>query len=62
LHTHDWEHENFILEGEGILRNSKGEEIKINKGDSIYVPPFEEHQYFNNSEKRFNFYLLNPKS
>jgi quercetin dioxygenase-like cupin family protein len=61
LHTHDWEHENFILEGEGILRNSKGEEIKINKGDSIYVPPFEEHQYFNNSEKDLIFICLIPR-
>lgn len=25
-HQHDWEHEVFILEGEGIARSEKGEE------------------------------------
>lgn len=62
LHSHDWEHENYILEGEGVLRNSKGEEIPIKKGDVVFVPPLEEHQYFNNSDKPLKFICLIPKT
>lgn len=61
LHSHDWEHENYILEGKGVLRNSKGEEIPIKEGDAIFVPPFEEHQYFNNSDKPLKFICLIPR-
>jgi len=61
LHSHDWEHENFILEGEGEMRNSRGEKLPIKKGDTLYVPPFEEHQFFNNSEKPLKFICLIPK-
>lgn len=61
LHTHDWEHENYILEGEGVLRNSKGEELPVKAGDVVFVPPFEEHQYYNNSDKPLKFICLIPK-
>ncbi len=60
LHSHDWEHVNYILKGNGVLRNSKGEELPIKAGDNVLVPPFEEHQYFNNSNDELEFICLIP--
>jgi quercetin dioxygenase-like cupin family protein len=43
-HSHDYEHEVYIVEGTGsILLN--GEERPIRRGDVIYVPADHEHQF-----------------
>ncbi|NJE30014.1 cupin domain-containing protein [Thermococcus sp. 18S1] len=44
LHDHDWEHEIFIVKGEGIITNGK-EEFHVREGDFLYVPPNESHGY-----------------
>ena len=38
LHAHDWEHEVFILEGEGTMVGQEGEK-KFKPGDAVFVPP-----------------------
>jgi quercetin dioxygenase-like cupin family protein len=59
LHTHEWEHEVFIYEGEGIVVSDKGEEI-LKKGDAIFMPPFEKHQFRNTGNDILRFICLIP--
>ena len=43
LHQHDYEHEMYILEGQGIVVGNDGEK-KFKQGDVIFIPPNEKHQ------------------
>jgi len=59
LHTHPWEHEVFILEGEGQLFD--GDEANPFKaGDVVFVSPNEKHQFKNSSSKLLRFICLIP--
>ena len=58
-HTHPWEHEVFILEGEGTVLGGK-EERKFKAGDAIFVPPDELHQFKNTGTKTVKFLCLVP--
>jgi len=42
FHSHEWEHEVFILEGSGTIR-TEGAETPFKRGDSVYVAPREKH-------------------
>ena len=42
FHNHDYEHEMFILQGEGTLVSDKGER-PVKAGDVIFIPPNENH-------------------
>ena len=59
LHQHDWEHEVFILGGNGIAR-SKTHEKPFKMGDVFFVPPMEWHQFVNNSNETLKFLCLIP--
>jgi quercetin dioxygenase-like cupin family protein len=59
FHSHPWEHEVFILEGEGIVVGG-GEERKFRTGDVIFVPPNEKHQFKNTGETTLKFLCLIP--
>ncbi len=59
FHSHSWEHEVFILEGEGVVVGV-GEERKFGAGDVIFIPSNEKHQFKNNSEKTVKFLCLVP--
>jgi quercetin dioxygenase-like cupin family protein len=59
LHTHKWEHEVFILEGEGVATDGK-KECKIKKGTVVYVPPEEKHQFKNTGSDTLRFLCLIP--
>jgi quercetin dioxygenase-like cupin family protein len=59
LHSHLWEHEVFILEGEGIVVGG-GEERKFRAGDVIFIPPNEKHQFKNTGETTVKFLCLIP--
>jgi len=59
LHIHSWEHEVFILEGEGAVIGGN-EERKFKAGDAIFIPPNEKHQFRNNSTKTLKFICLVP--
>jgi len=59
LHTHKWEHEVFILEGEGVATDEE-KEYKIKKGTVVYVPPEEKHQFKNTGFDTLRFLCLIP--
>ncbi|MFH1195038.1 MAG: cupin domain-containing protein [bacterium] len=62
FHHHDYEQLNYIVDGEGILINEKGEEIPLVKGDFALVLPNEKHQYKNKlTDKPFVFICGVPK-
>jgi len=48
-HQHNYEHMNFIIEGEGELVNESGERKPLKAGDFALVNPNEKHQYRNAS-------------
>ena len=59
LHTHAWEHEVFILNGEGtVWRN--GEDVPFRAGTAIFVPPEEKHCFKNTGSESLRFLCLVP--
>jgi quercetin dioxygenase-like cupin family protein len=59
LHVHNWEHEVFILEGEGVA--SDGEKgTRIKSGTVVYVAPEEKHQFKNTGSETLKFLCLIP--
>ena len=59
LHSHNWEHEVFILEGEGVVVGGK-EEKPFKTGDAIFIPANETHQLRNTANKTCKFLCLVP--
>jgi quercetin dioxygenase-like cupin family protein len=59
LHQHDWEHEVFILEGEGTAKDKKNEK-SFKQGDIFFVPPMEWHQFVNTGKNTLKFLCLIP--
>ena len=45
-HSHPWEHEVFVLSGEGIVRGEKSEKT-IGEGTVVFVESDEEHCFTN---------------
>ena len=45
-HTHEWEHEIFIHQGEGLIFNN-GDWTKVGPGTTVYIPGNELHQIKN---------------
>lgn len=43
-HTHAWEHEVYVLKGAGTVFGG-GTEKPLAPGDSVFIPPNEEHQF-----------------
>lgn len=58
-HTHPYEHEVFILGGEGILI-SDGVEYRLSPGVFCWIPPNELHQFKNTGEERLCLLCLIP--
>ena len=61
LHGHPWEHEVFVLEGEGSVVTPAGE-LPLKPHSVVYVPATEEHQFKNSGSKPLKFICLVPKS
>ena len=59
LHTHEWEHEAFVLDGEGAVWR-EGEELAAGPGTAIFVPPNEKHCFMNKGEAVFRFICMIP--
>jgi quercetin dioxygenase-like cupin family protein len=53
-HSHDWEHEAFVLSGEASLVSEDGE-TQLKPDDVIYIAPFEKHGLKNNGPDVFRF-------
>lgn len=56
-HQHNYEHLNYIIEGEGVLVDKDGNETPLKVGDFALVDPNEKHQYRNKSESE-NFVMI----
>lgn len=59
LHSHNWEHEVFILEGEGVVTDGE-KETRIKSGTVVYVAPEEKHQFKNTGTETLKFLCLIP--
>ncbi len=58
-HTHPWEHEVYILSGQGEVRFAGGSQ-PVGPGDVAFVPPNDEHQFANTSDAPFEFLCMVP--
>ncbi len=59
LHSHSWEHEIFVIRGEGTLVD-EGKEYGLKAGDIAFVQPQELHQFKNNGNQTWEFLCLVP--
>ncbi len=59
IHAHDWEHEIFVLSGQGIVR-AQDEEKHVKEGDFALIPPGVDHQFVNTGDGVFRFVCVIP--
>jgi quercetin dioxygenase-like cupin family protein len=59
LHAHPWDHEVFILRGDGVVFDGE-KATRFKAGDVVFVAPEEQHQFKNNGKKRLKFLCLIP--
>jgi quercetin dioxygenase-like cupin family protein len=59
-HTHDWEHEVYVLEGKGAVRQGETEH-PVEQGAFVLVLPREQHQFINKGDTVFRFICVVPK-
>jgi len=59
LHSHPWEHEIFILSGQGAALSEEGG-TQVVAENVIFVPPNERHGFANNSNQPLRFICLIP--
>jgi quercetin dioxygenase-like cupin family protein len=60
-HSHDYEHEVFVLEGDGLVFEGDNQH-KLSAGDVVFVKPNEVHQFRNTGDKAMKFLCLIPNS
>jgi quercetin dioxygenase-like cupin family protein len=58
-HTHPWEHEVVVMDGEGAVRDARGD-VAIGPGSCVYVEPNEEHQFINTGQGVLRFVCVIP--
>jgi quercetin dioxygenase-like cupin family protein len=61
FHVHDWEHQIFVLGGQGTLVGSDAS-VPFAPGDVIYIAPGEPHQIVNDGDTLVEFVCLIPKA
>jgi len=59
-HSHGWEHEVFVLEGQGEVVDPRGQETTISVGTCVYVAPNEMHQFVNTGRGVLRFICVIP--
>jgi quercetin dioxygenase-like cupin family protein len=59
LHTHEWEHEVFVLAGRGAVVQN-GEETLLEPDSFVLVLPNEKHQFVNKGDEVFRFICVVP--
>lgn len=59
LHSHDYEHEVYILEGGGEVECG-GDVKPLSAGKAVYIPANELHQFRNNSSATLRFICMIP--
>lgn len=53
-HRHSWEHEVYVLGGEGVVRSEAGDS-RVKPGCAVYIEPDELHQFVNQGEQPLTF-------
>src|SRR6056297_2357820 len=62
FHAHPWEHEVYIVKGEGTIRDKNNDERDIKKDDFVFIKPNEKHQFINISKTQdLGFICVVPK-
>jgi quercetin dioxygenase-like cupin family protein len=59
-HSHWWEHEVFVLSGQGIVKTEQGD-VPISHGSTVFVPGGEMHQFRNTGDDILRFICLIPQ-
>ena len=60
-HMHWWEHEVFVLSGQGIVKTEQGNQ-PIGHGSTVFVPGDEMHQFQNTGDEVLRFICLVPRN
>ena len=60
-HSHPYEHEIFVLEGEGAVTDGQRERA-LRAGDCVLIMPGEVHQFRNTGGQSFKFLCLVPNT
>jgi quercetin dioxygenase-like cupin family protein len=58
-HTHAWEHEVYILEGNGVAVSEKGE-TPVSRDSVVFIPGEEIHCFKNTGKKNLRFICVIP--
>jgi quercetin dioxygenase-like cupin family protein len=58
-HSHPWEHEMFVIKGQGVLK-SGGKEIPLKEGDAVMALPNEKHGIFNTGKELLTMICVVP--
>ena len=59
-HSHWWEHEVFVLSGQGVVKTDQGD-MPIGHGSTVFVPGGEMHQFENTGDGVLRFICLVPQ-
>lgn len=59
-HSHWFEHEVFVLEGQGVVKTDQGA-VPISHGSTVFVPGGEMHQFRNTGDDVLRFICLVPQ-
>ena len=59
FHSHSWEHEVFVLSGQGVVIGEEGE-TPISSGSVVFVAPNEQHCFANNGNEPLRFICVIP--
>lgn len=60
-HQHPYEHEIYVLEGEGWVTDASGDVNAMHPGAALFVPADEVHGYRNPGTKTLKFICVIPK-
>jgi quercetin dioxygenase-like cupin family protein len=60
LHSHPWEHEVYVLSGQGAVRTPAAEKA-VSGTDCVFIPPGEQHQFANTGRQPLRFLCLVPR-
>ena len=60
-HQHDYEHEIYVLEGQGVVYEGDTEHA-LKPGDVVYVHPNDVHQFRNSGDSTMKMLCLIPNS
>ena len=60
-HSHNWEHEVYVLSGHGTVRGESSE-TPLETGSVVYVAPEEQHCFSNTGDEPLRFVCVIPRT